>query len=204
MFDITPTPVAAQATVKPETPLVEMLTALVNAAAFYGKKGDGYKKQVCLDMAHKLGRYRSFASDKQRAYAESLVAGAKATAAPAVPALTVPDLHAVLQRHAKFYAERLTITRKNDDSLCWLLWDGACVGKIDRDASVTVWASKLADKRDRDNIEGLLREFEANPLGAAIKYGKLSGRCCSCGRELTNEDSIEAGIGPVCAEKFGI
>jgi len=35
-----------------------------------------------------------------------------------------------------------------------------------------------------------------------MKYGKLAGRCCSCGRELTDDDSIEAGIGPVCARKF--
>ena len=39
-------------------------------------------------------------------------------------------------------------------------------------------------------------------LEDAKAYGKLTGTCCSCGRELTNEDSIEAGIGPICAGKF--
>jgi hypothetical protein len=39
-------------------------------------------------------------------------------------------------------------------------------------------------------------------LDEAKAWGALYGTCCVCGRTLTNEDSIEAGIGPVCAGKF--
>lgn len=39
-------------------------------------------------------------------------------------------------------------------------------------------------------------------LEEAKAWGALYGTCCVCGRTLTNEDSIEAGIGPVCAGKF--
>ena len=39
-------------------------------------------------------------------------------------------------------------------------------------------------------------------LDEAKAYGKVTGTCCNCGRLLTNEDSIEAGIGPICASKF--
>lgn len=35
----------------------------------------------------------------------------------------------------------------------------------------------------------------------AAKYGALYGFCIVCGRTLTHEDSIAAGIGPVCASK---
>jgi hypothetical protein len=38
-------------------------------------------------------------------------------------------------------------------------------------------------------------------LDEAKGYGKLYGVCCKCGRTLTDEGSIEAGIGPVCAGK---
>ena len=55
---------------------------------------------------------------------------------------------------------------------------------------------------DNNAVREMLNEFEGAPLQAAMKYGKLSGRCCSCGRELTNDGSIELGIGPICAEKF--
>lgn len=37
----------------------------------------------------------------------------------------------------------------------------------------------------------------------AEEYGKLYGVCCMCGRLLTDERSIERGIGPVCAGRQG-
>lgn len=39
-------------------------------------------------------------------------------------------------------------------------------------------------------------------LVEAQEYGRITGICCNCGRKLTNEESIEAGIGPICAGKF--
>lgn len=39
-------------------------------------------------------------------------------------------------------------------------------------------------------------------LEEAKEYGALYGTCCVCARTLTNEASIEAGIGPICASKF--
>jgi len=39
-------------------------------------------------------------------------------------------------------------------------------------------------------------------LVQAQEFGKLYGMCCNCGATLTDENSIEAGIGPVCAKKF--
>jgi hypothetical protein len=39
-------------------------------------------------------------------------------------------------------------------------------------------------------------------LDEAKAYGAIYGVCCSCGATLTDENSIEAGIGPVCAKKF--
>ncbi|HEY3434266.1 MAG TPA: DUF6011 domain-containing protein [Solirubrobacterales bacterium] len=45
-------------------------------------------------------------------------------------------------------------------------------------------------------------DIAADPLSAAIAHGKESGRCACCGRELTDPESIERGIGPICATKF--
>lgn len=39
-------------------------------------------------------------------------------------------------------------------------------------------------------------------LEDAKVYGQQTGTCCQCGRELTNENSIREGIGPICAGKF--
>lgn len=42
----------------------------------------------------------------------------------------------------------------------------------------------------------------ADPATAAKVYGKRTGRCSCCARELTNPESIAAGIGPICAQRF--
>jgi hypothetical protein len=49
-----------------------------------------------------------------------------------------------------------------------------------------------------------LAEIASDPRGAAIAYGQRTGRCSCCGRLLTNEGSINAGIGPICADKWGL
>ncbi|MGD9613821.1 MAG: DUF6011 domain-containing protein [Alphaproteobacteria bacterium] len=49
-----------------------------------------------------------------------------------------------------------------------------------------------------------LEEIAADPRGAAIRYGQRTGKCSCCGRMLTAEGSIEAGIGPICAGKWGL
>ncbi len=43
----------------------------------------------------------------------------------------------------------------------------------------------------------------ADPASAAVAYGRMTGACACCGKELTNAESIARGIGPVCADKFG-
>jgi len=59
------------------------------------------------------------------------------------------------------------------------------------------------DSRLEDDIKAVLIEAAGDPLTAAIRYGKESGSCSCCGRELTDPRSIERGIGPICATKFG-
>lgn len=52
---------------------------------------------------------------------------------------------------------------------------------------------------------GMVRQLSLNDrmtLDEAKAWGKLYGQCIKCGRTLTDEASIEAGIGPKCAESF--
>lgn len=39
-------------------------------------------------------------------------------------------------------------------------------------------------------------------LEQAAAWGRKTGSCCACGAVLVKEESIAAGIGPVCAERF--
>lgn len=54
-----------------------------------------------------------------------------------------------------------------------------------------------------DERQARVIEVAADPKAAAVAYGKLTGSCSCCGRELTDPDSVAQGIGPVCATKFG-
>lgn len=52
-----------------------------------------------------------------------------------------------------------------------------------------------------------LAESGAQPatIEDAIEFGLKTGVCACCGRHLTDENSIAAGIGPVCARRqFGV
>ena len=40
-------------------------------------------------------------------------------------------------------------------------------------------------------------------LDEAVKFGKMTQTCVCCGRRLDDPKSVDAGIGPVCAQKFG-
>lgn len=67
-----------------------------------------------------------------------------------------------------------------------------------------IMGGKFLKSRDCDAAtEALILEAAKDPLAAAIAYGKATGVCACCGRELTNALSIELGIGPICRAKWG-
>lgn len=70
-------------------------------------------------------------------------------------------------------------------------------GSLSPDGTLTRW------KGLTDAMYSELQAIEAEGIDAAKRIGKLTGVCCVCGRTLTNEGSIEEGIGPICASKFG-
>ena len=73
---------------------------------------------------------------------------------------------------------------------------GAYLGKV--------MNGKLFKSRDCDTTaEAEILEISKDPKAAAVAYGKKFGRCSVCNRELTDDASVEAGIGPVCAAKYG-
>lgn len=77
--------------------------------------------------------------------------------------------------------------------------DGSAKGFVSIDAKDMDGSRMTIEKTAAE----ALAHISADPLGAAIRYGRETGRCACCGRELTNEISVEMGIGPVCREKWG-
>lgn len=61
------------------------------------------------------------------------------------------------------------------------------------------------DRATFEYAPGMVRKLRPEhrmTMDQAREFGALYGTCCQCGRVLTNEDSIEAGIGPICAGKL--
>jgi hypothetical protein len=103
-------------------------------------------------------------------------------------------------KRPRFRAERIEISLapvfgKNAGAL-YVKCDGAYSGKI-VDGKFSPVRAAPAD------ILELVRAVAANPLEAAKLYGKKTGTCSCCGRELTDPVSIENGIGPICETKWG-
>lgn len=165
--------------------------------------------QAARDIAAKLVRFGSFASDAQKEYAAKLVTWSlprqqartseAAAAVRETPAL--PKLHALMQRLVKLHIGQITIVRKNQDSLCWIKFEGIekVVGRLTDGGALTLWQRpglRIVE------LAAALDLIEKDPEAAAVLHGRASGRCSICNRDLTDPESIARGIGPICASKF--
>lgn len=84
--------------------------------------------------------------------------------------------------------------------------------KVDRPeegrwAGYTFVSRQLSDefvRVSREQSTAILNQIRKDGTQAAmLRYGRELGVCGECGRTLTNEESREAGIGPVCRAKNG-
>jgi Family of unknown function (DUF6011) len=68
------------------------------------------------------------------------------------------------------------------------------VGRIQRDGRY--------EGRQLPGLVELLKRFAAEPAKVASEYGRLTGSCCFCGIDLTDERSTAVGYGPICAKHY--
>ena len=68
------------------------------------------------------------------------------------------------------------------------------------------YLGKVVDGRyvGSDSAREALQIIAQSPREAAIRYGQRTGACACCGRTLHNKQSIALGIGPICAERWGL
>lgn len=188
-----------------------MEQALIEAARVFAARTDSFaagKADTCLDLAGRLRKFGAFASAKQADFAAKLVewskpreAAAVAVAAPTVVAM--PELARAIKGFAKVTIGKVVFTRDTDGDR-WVLWGEHLVGRFES-GFVKLFARRISNLGLTNGaVADVLSTIEQDPAAAIIAHGKLTGICGCCGRTLTDPDSIEAGIGPVCAKKFGI
>jgi hypothetical protein len=97
-----------------------------------------------------------------------------------------------------------------------LRFDG-CHFQVDRNTT-TIWVSesgygtakfgRIVDgvyKPGRDTTPEVIAkvaEISKDPMAAASAYAQITSSCSVCGKHLENQDSVDAGIGPVCAGRI--
>ena len=75
--------------------------------------------------------------------------------------------------------------------------DGAAYG------SRRTYGKQAPDATYQGSVQDALVAILENPLEAQIAYGKLTETCGYCGKALEDPESVAAGIGPVCAARYG-
>lgn len=71
-----------------------------------------------------------------------------------------------------------------------------------------VWYGRIIDgefvpsRSSTETVEALLVALSADPVGVAASYGKTTGHCCFCRKELTDDRSLAVGYGKKCSENY--
>ncbi len=160
--------------------------------------------EFALSLAQQFHRSGSL-SAKQVDAAQRMKAKVEARAAERQPqaADTGLDLTSIPSGHygVPGGATRLKVRIDNVERGKWAGWvfvkDGAEYGQERR------YGKQAPGATYRGDIEAELRIIAANPQAAAAEYGRLTGRCGICNRQLEDEDSVARGSGPGCAGKVG-
>lgn len=167
--------------------------------------------QSFLDQANDRGSL----SEKQIAVVHSAMAKDSAKkeerAAERVAAAPTVDIAALAAIFAKavdndikrpiYRADRviLKLNRAKDVIYVTTTEGDTYLGKIDGGKFMATYAGRNAGF----DVTADLLAIAADPLAESIKYARRTGACGVCGITLVDPVSIRAGIGPICAGKWG-
>lgn len=73
--------------------------------------------------------------------------------------------------------------------------------RVSRTGKITVWTAGGEYPYTGKGLTEPLAWIKENQREAAALFGQLVGSCGRCGRDLSNDESREIGLGPVCATK---
>ena len=82
--------------------------------------------------------------------------------------------------------------------------DGTFLGSVTRNgAFVPSYTLRCATRDFKIAFWALLKDLRHDAEATLAENGKKLGRCCLCHRPLSDQESVELGIGPVCRKKAG-
>lgn len=95
---------------------------------------------------------------------------------------------------------RVTIKQGYNKTVIKLTPDGILV--TNNNKLVGVIHSGAFWSRGNQHTERLIQEVNQDPQQWLGYYGREQQLCCFCWRALSDERSLQAGYGPVCAQRF--
>lgn len=84
-----------------------------------------------------------------------------------------------------------------------LLWDKVWVGRVLPTGELHA-TREMRSSESFVQLIALLEQLATDPVKVAHDYGMLTGHCCFCHSELSDERSKHHGYGPVCAKRWGL
>jgi hypothetical protein len=173
---------------------------------------DGSTFPPAIEMREKLAKYGDL-FDHSIAFARRMIEKRDAARAAAVerksnnPAIDDAALRACFATaSANLKWPKLRLPGNVEFTLCGAAgkYPGAIYAKADGEYLGRIQNGELHRSRAcTDAHLALIVEAAKNPQEQAVAYGRLTGSCSCCGRELTDPRSVEMGIGPICAGRFG-
>lgn len=150
-------------------------------------------------------------SEKQVAAIEAMIQRMEQRRAEREAAATAVDLSSIVQmfEHAKSSGYKRPVYRAEGLKISLASVNGNNAGALYIKTEADRYIGKVANGRFFGTHEATEEHKQAlaviaeNPRDAAIRYGKRTGSCACCGRTLSNATSIELGIGPICADRWG-
>ena len=55
-----------------------------------------------------------------------------------------------------------------------------------------------------DDVKQRIAEVGSDVVGSAKAHGAQHNNCCFCSRDLTTDESVSNGYGPICADRYGL
>lgn len=62
----------------------------------------------------------------------------------------------------------------------------------------------FAGRGVEDDVKQRIAEVGSDVVGSAKAHGAQHGNCCFCSRDLTTDESVSNGYGPICADRYGL
>jgi hypothetical protein len=171
-------------------------------------------REFATSLLAGFDRFGSF-TERQRPYAVKLAAQAQTVAAaPTVAAATMTALMKHFQtaqsNGLKNPAVTIAVTGLGEVNLSLAGRESRNPGYLYVKVGET-YAGKVAPdgawNSTREAPAGLaaaLSDLGDNLAERASAFGRETGTCCFCSRELTDPDSVSVGYGPVCATRYGL